>query len=406
MMPRLLVLFLFLPSLAHAANYTAADCTAAQVQAALNRVSADGDIVVIPACAATAWTTTVSYTATVSFTIQGSTTVTGTCAPGGTCTATDNTIIVDNLSRGAGCGSPDNAALSITTGAAGKTFRMTGITFRFTGAQTCNGSILIQGNSQNIRIDHNHFDRQYSTGVHLTGYTFGVIDHNFFEAPSGIWNAVKFEESRWGGDSLGVGDAAWAAPTAFGSNQFVFVENNEFHSAFAGSTSYANDCTSGGRYVWRYNLEVNTMHQTHPTGGGARHRGCRATEIYNNSATGTGASGSNFNFFFLSSGPSLVWGNTVSNTYSNFLTFHSMRRNSGTYGQSNTPGGWGYCGSSMNGTGSAWDQNSNPSTGRSCLDQPGRGAGLRLVNDFPNAQLQSTGAIGWPQQALEPVYSG
>ena len=291
---------------ARAQNINAASCSQSDVQAALDSVAADGTTVVIPSCSATNWTTTVTYNQVYSTTIQGQSTTTGTCAPGGTCSVTDSTIIVDDLSRGSGCGSPDNAALQINT-ASGKSFRLTGVTFDFAGGQTCSGSIRVAGKSQAIRIDHNHFNQQWSTGIGTNGWTLGVIDHNFFEAPSGIWNGIKFEEGNWNGETLGAGDQSWASPTGFGTNQAIYVENNEFHSSHPGALSYGNDCTSGGRYVWRYNIEVNINIQTHPTGGGERHRGCRMEEVYNNSDTGTGGAGANFNFFWLSSGGALIW---------------------------------------------------------------------------------------------------
>jgi hypothetical protein len=399
-----LVLFLLsAPFGAHAQTINASSCSATDVQSALNSVASSGTTVVIPAGNCT-WTTTVTYNQTFSTTIQGQSKVTGTCAPGGSCTVADNTIIVDNLTRGSGCGSPDNAALMINTGSSSTSFRLTGITFQFTGGQTCSGSIRIAGNSQQIRVDHNHFNQQYSTGVSMNGWTLGVIDHNFFEAPSGIWNGIKFQEPGWNNDSFGAGDQSWASATQFGTNQLLYVENNEFHSAFTGATAYANDCTQGGRYVWRFNLEVNTGHQTHPTGGGQRNRGCRATEIYQNADTGTGGTGANFNFFFLSSGPSLIWGNTVDATFANLVSIHSMRRDNKTYTQTASPNGWGYCGTSLNGTGSGWDQNSNASTGYRCLDQPGQGVGQLIGNDFPSIVNKVSGSITWPQEALEPVY--
>lgn len=402
----LLSAFLLSPLLGqrvHAQTINAASCSSTDVQNALNSVAADGTTVLIPSCSATSWTTTVTYNQVYSTTIQGQSNTTGTCTPGGACSAVDSTIIVDNLSRGAGCGSPDNGALEIST-AASKSFRLTGITFQFTGTQTCNGSIEISGSSQAIRIDHNHFYHQYSTGLAIGHWTLGVIDHNFFEAPSGVWNAIKFDEGYWNNDALGVGDQSWASPTNFGSSGFVFVENNEFHSSYNAATAYANDCTGGGRFVWRYNILVNTNQQTHPTGGGERHRGCRALEIYNNSETGTGGANVNYNFFWFSSGSALIWGNTVDNSFSNFVTLHSMRRNTSTYSQNATPAGWGYCGTSQNGTGSAWDRNTNTTTGYRCLDQPGQGVGQLLVNDFPNTINSVTGSISWPHEALEPVY--
>jgi hypothetical protein len=188
----------------------------------------------------------------------------------------------------------------------------------------------------------------------------------------------------------------------------MFVENNVFNNG-AG-----NDCTKGGRYVWRF----NTMNmsspaptvQTHPTGGGIRERGCRAWEIYENTATAQSASYIN-TFFWLSSGTGVVWGNTIpSNSagggtgYRSVIGFHNMRNDNTTYAQSSTPNGWGYCGTAFAGIASNWDKNSNILTGYPCLDQPGRGVGQRLINDFPNVLNQSTGTIAWPNQALEPIY--
>jgi hypothetical protein len=118
-----------------------------------------------------------------------------------------------------------------------------------------------------------------------------------------------------------------------------------------------------------------------------------------------------FNVFFLSSGSQLFWGNTApvvnasaGSGYQWLISMHSMRRDNSTYAQTVAPNGWGYCGTSFNGTGSNWDQNANASTGYSCLDQPGRGKGDLLANDFPSAINTATGTVAWPHQALEPVY--
>jgi hypothetical protein len=118
-----------------------------------------------------------------------------------------------------------------------------------------------------------------------------------------------------------------------------------------------------------------------------------------------------FNADFLSSGPALVWGNSVpvvnsgsGSGYQWFITLHSMRRDNGTYSEAPAPNGWGYCGTSFNGSGSPWDQNSNSTSGYACLDQPGRGKGDLLVGQSPNKKNSTTGTITWPHQALEPVY--
>jgi hypothetical protein len=81
-----------------------------------------------------------------------------------------------------------------------------------------------------------------------------------------------------------------------------------------------------------------------------------------------------------------------------------MRRNSTTYAQTATPNGWGYCGTSFNGTGSPWDLNANATTGYRCLDQPGQGVGQLLSGQFPNKLNTVTNSVAWPNEAQEPIY--
>jgi hypothetical protein len=218
---------------------------------------------------------------------------------------------------------------------------------------------------------------------------------------------MQFAHNAYGG--LTDGDGSWAADTAFGSNQFMFAEDN----VISGLTRYgtAQDCNAGGRFVWRYNRMTAASLQTHPTGGAGRGRGCRAAEIYGNLYNNAGLTESLLNVFFISSGTAMVWGNTFPDPseFKHFLTVHSMRGNNSTYPQAATPDGWGYCGTAFNGTGSNWDGNSSASTGYPCLDQPGRGKGDLLTGSFPNTRNSPTGCTagspcGWPRQALEPIY--
>jgi hypothetical protein len=401
------VVTLFCPR-AGAQTINAASCSQSDVQTALNSVAADGTTVVIPAGTCT-WSTSVNYNQVFSTTIQGESTVTGSCSPSSTsCVANDNTIIVDNLNHNGS----DPGTFDITT-ASGKSFRLTGLTFNWgSSTSTYHGTVQIQGQSQAVRVDHNHFNRISVTDMTIGGWTYGVVDHNFFDVPtSGGWNGVKVNEVGWNNETAGNGDNSWADTTTFGSNRFLFVENNYFNNPANISTAPANDCDHGGRYVWRYNVMSGVELQTHPTGpGGDRGRGCRAHEVYNNLVVG--GSG-RFNFMFLSSGTELMWGNTANNSgnavYQEFVTIHSMRKDNSTYTQSPTPNGWGYCGTSFTGTGSNWDENISALTGYRCMDQPGQGVGDLLVNGFPNVTNSATGCsssspCAWPREALEPVY--
>jgi len=385
----------------HAATRTAASCNSVDVQATLIAAQA-GDIVVIPAGNCT-WTVQVAWAAPANVTLHGagSTSIVG---------GNDQTVISDGYASNA-------AILSITTNASG-TFRMYGITFRGgaagTGHDKWDGIVSIFGNSSQIRVDHSHFDStSYSPALtsgllEFQGCTAGVVDKNIFDNPvNSVNNSLRlYNGGTCNNDALGMGDQSWTQPTGFGTANFVFVEDNVFNSG-AG-----NDCTKGGRYVWRHNTMNMTAPapsvQTHPTGGGARERGCRAMEIYSNMAIAQ--SGNYINaFFWISSGTALVWDNTFLSSpagggtgYRSVISGHEMRYDTSTYTQIATPNGWGYCSNHQTGTGSAWDQNT--AMGYPCIDQPGRGIGQLLVNDFPSVQNNSTGTIAWPNQALEPVY--
>jgi hypothetical protein len=393
---------LFFAKAANANTFKAATCNAADVQAAMNSATGNGDIVQIPAGTCT-WTKGVTWNAPPNAILEGAG---GTSVLGGG----DITIITDHICRqsGGNCTSLGNsaAAISISTNASG-TFRLYGITIqRGTQDNTCGGmdcylgygSLQIFGSTQQLRVDHCHFAFLDGLAFDVNGQIYGVIDHNIIDSRVGTDNGIRIEATHWGGGSNDYGDGSWADATTFGSNRFVFVEDN----AFTDGTN--NDCIHGGRYVWRHNTHTNGSIQTHPTGGSGRARGCRATEVYQNTFVGTRENFEDYNVFFLSSGTSLIWGNNAGNGYQNLVTLHSMRRNNNTYARGTTPGDWGYCGTSFNGTGSTWDLNSNTSTGYRCMDQPGQGKGDLLIGQFPNAVNSTTGTISWPHQALEPVY--
>jgi hypothetical protein len=373
---------------AHAQIINAASCSSAAVQTALNSVAADGTVVDIPSCpSGVAWTTQVTYRGKFSFSLFGAGSLT--TVGGG-----DQTVIQDSITGGS---SPYMLQIGV---APGKTFRMAAISFTSGARSTVDdGSVQISCNDTpgELRIDHVHFSN-VSTALGVSD-CFGVMDHSITTEGAGNGNWSHFHFGNYNnGAAANQGSGSWAAPTAFGSANFLFFEDNTFDNG-------TDDCTKGGRLVFRHNTFVNgSSVQTHPTGGnGPDNRGCRAYEVYQNSFSATVANNA-FNVWFMSSGTGLFWGNTISPNYSHFITLHSMRRNNNTYPETATPSGWGYCGTSFNGTGSAWDQNSNSSTGYACIDQPGRGKGDLITGLAPNWVNSATGTISWPRQAIEPVY--
>jgi Abnormal spindle-like microcephaly-assoc'd, ASPM-SPD-2-Hydin len=420
----LLPLLALLPHPASAQVINAASCSSTDMQTAFNAVVNSTTTVNIPAgtCHWTTQVTLIVPSGSTTLTVSGQSTITGTCAPGGSCAATDSTIIIDDYNSN---GSP----FGISTAASGSLFRLTGITIQGgVGQVKYSGFIGVSGNSQNVRFDHSHYNTttynpgNNGAGMRLTGCLAGVIDHNILDLNVGGVNN-GFQTDNAGtcyNDSLGIGDQSWAHSTSLGSSNFLFMENNVFNNGAS------NDCTNGGRFVSRYNTFNSTAPppsvQTHPTGGAGRIRGCRAWEVYNNLFQAASSNYINAGFF-LSSGTGVIWGNTLPSSsagggtgYGNFITIHSMRRNSNTYGERGTPNGWGYCGTSFNGTGSNWDQNRSTSTGYRCFDQPGQGVGDFLTGGFSydgsgsdNVTNNATGCTAsapcaWPREALEPVY--
>ena len=416
----------FVPSSVVSAAYTgsapinAASCSASDVQAALNSVTATTTQVNIPA-GTCHWTTQVTHTVpsgSSSLLIAGAGNLT---TPGGG----DATNIIDDVPN-------SNPILVINASSTGSLLRVAGVTFKGgaagAGHDKFSGLIQVSGTTGNFRFDHSHLDVSTyspalaSAGMRLTGCLYGVADDNIWDTSAGSVNNAIQEDNQGScyGDTLGVGDQAWSHPTNLGSANFFYLENNIFNGGVG------NDCTFGGSYVFRFNtFNMKTPApsvQTHPTGGAGRIRGCRAWEIYQNTFT---ANPSNYidSLFFMSSGTGVFWGNTVNSSpagggtgFKQMISAHSMRTDNSTYPQTGTPNGWGYCGTNFNGTGSNWDQNSNSATGYHCLDQPGRGQGDLLTGGFSsdgsgsnNVTNNATGctagsACAYPRQALEPIY--
>jgi hypothetical protein len=389
---------------ASAQTVNAASCNASDVQAALNKVAADGTVVNIPAGTCT-WTTAVTYNQVYSTIIQGQTTVTGNAVPGvptGPYTVNDQTVITDDFAHG-------SATISITT-ATGKSFRMTGLTIvSGTSAAAFNGIVAVYGTSQSVRIDHNHFNapRDGDHVVQFNTWTYGVVDHNEFDNGGNVF-FLEFYSGGWYGlpDPNNYGQASWAVSENFGTNQFTYVENNYFAGGFA------QDCNYGGRYVLRYNLVgYGSKLEIHGPSGSFPFRGCRAYELYGNTFDYVASPTASNAFAFvvqMESGTGLWWRNSITGYYQ-FLHADVVRTNNSTYAEPATPSGWGYCSATpvagVLGP-SPWDGNLPGQNGRPCLDGVGRGKGDLLTGAaFPNIVDSVTSTITWPNQASVPLYA-
>jgi hypothetical protein len=272
----------------------------------------EGDTISVPAGTAS-WMSTLVITKGI--TLKGGTLIDGkTASP----TVTDRTIILDDVARPRGpAGRPQQrlpqeafflgaAFLRGQARAAPKanapgvampgrnmpailraelkpeqSFRLTGFTFRF-GSNTTyanNGGVHLTGTCPSARIDHCHFDQLYANPFIMTrGQIYGVVDHCVLdERPKSITFHVYHD--GWGGHNHG--DGSWADDAHFGSEKFLFIEDNTFRNA-NGYKSNGIDAYAGGRYVIRYNYLVDTPVGGHGTETSGRFRGVRAIEAYRN----------------------------------------------------------------------------------------------------------------------------
>jgi hypothetical protein len=301
-------------SQAGAATVTAKSVALSDVGSAI-RLASEGDTVIVPAGTAS-WTSTLTITKGI--TLQGATTIAGTSSSP---TVTDRTVILDDIPReshghpspkqqqalpqkhaafSAGSalsrGQPRAASKSIPSIAArtgpnraiiivkltpAQSFRLTGFTFRFGSVTTNadNGGVHLVGTCPSTRIDQCHFDQLYDNPFIMTrGQIYGVVDHCVFdERPRGLTFQVFHD--GWGGRTHG--DGSWADSAYFGSEKFLFIEDNTFRNA-NGYLSVGIDSYGGGRYVARHNYLVDTPIGGHGTETTGRSRGVRAIEVYNN----------------------------------------------------------------------------------------------------------------------------
>jgi hypothetical protein len=378
--------------------FTAASCSHTDVDDCLNgtgantchlpggstgtHTAANGDTIFIPA-GTCHWTTGIKSILSGSLTIMGA----GNQTLGGG----DMTVIVDDINVTDGSDPP---LLALAT-AAGQTVRLTGLTIQG-GAMslTSNGAVRIHGNSEAVRVDHNHFNSVTDQSLTLGGCEYGVVDHNLFDYHK---TQVTVRYDNCNGEIDGNGDQSWALPTNFGSSQFIFIEDNVFNgtSSVAGGGA-ADDCDHGGRLVFRHNQLNAANIQGHEMED--RGQGCRAQEIYANVISVPNLQGS---FYYTRTGTSLIWGNTLSGTIV-MVGAHNDRSETNNANYQPPPTSWGKCGTVLGP--SAWDGNTD-STGYPCFNQVGRGKGDLLELQFPQAMDAIMGRITFPHEALEPVYA-
>lgn len=354
----------------------------------------DGDTITLPT-GTFPWTVTLTLTKAI--TLQGAGAISSTDG-GVSLTGSDLTTVIDHHPT------PEHKLLGFQV-PSGKTSYLTGIRF-LSDAGSVNtqaGMIQIGGGANCIRVHHNHFAYAPinpggpSTIAVYNGVT-GVIDHNYFDqdAPGNGPVGVYLQNGS------ATGDDRWSSPDAYGTNDFIFIEDNKWRNGYLGDAN-----TGGQRWVYRYNTGVMEFNDNdHSSQGyvanhgltGGRGRSTRLFEFYHNNFSAEAPIGLNKSPIPLSGGTGLIWGNTFTQ-YRYVTTIDYTRQNNMVYPYGTPPTGWGNC----NGTTlqTVWD---GPGGGYPALDQPGRGQGDLLSGNFPNIINTRTGAPAQVIQASSPVY--
>jgi hypothetical protein len=249
-----------LSRLAEAAIINANSASESDVAAAIASATS-GDTVIIPGGTAT-WTRTLTVSKAI--TIQGA--------------GIGVTIIKDAVQSGPLLDCPL---------AAGNLTRITGIEFQDGGRSTneLGGILKFTGSNTNgsqFRMDHCQFDDL--NGMIVANTVIGVIDHNTFIRASKNGDSIVVFGDLWNGGTFG--DGSWADATHFGTDRFLFIEDNVFSNNGDGQAPIT-DSYAGGRFVVRHNQIFDGTVETHGTESNQRGRGVRAVEVYSNTYTGS-----------------------------------------------------------------------------------------------------------------------
>ena len=306
-------------------THKAASCSSADVQTAINAAS-NGDTVTIPGTPCT-WTTGVTVPAGVAITITGEgvpNTTPATTGASASCSATTITVngadvVAFTVTPTYGNGTTRLSCFALNYGGTG-----TPIGFKIHGTCTASGC-------PSLRMDNLSFSNWANrSGGSQNGYAigaidnmFGVIDHNTMTTTTlGSYPAVELAHINLG-SYLGVGhwgDKDWAMPENWGSDQFLFFENNVFSDSSTNEhegTAGAYQDEGGGRLVARFNQFVGMTQDRfgvgwHGTESNGRPRGIHAYEVYNNTFVCADPTYRCRNLLSIRSGTGFLWGNATS----------------------------------------------------------------------------------------------
>jgi len=262
-----------------AATITAASCSYADVNTAVNTTASINDTVLIPngSCS---WATGLVVTDK-PLTIRGQ----NECTLDGNGVPTSCPTTITNTSG-------NNLFLVTTTSTGGYLHRLAHLTVATTGACGSGderGQFHIRGTSGLVRVDHVKFGTDSCLKLRFHEYVRGVVDHNIipnnndFGAIShhGKWAGV-YTSTDW---SNGLGEGSFSNASNFGGEVLVF-EDNTF-SRGGGTYIWITDDHTGARNVYRKNRFENVVMANHGFETGGNDYGVRQWEVYNNTFTWT-----------------------------------------------------------------------------------------------------------------------
>jgi hypothetical protein len=183
--------------------------------------------------------------------------------------------------RGAGAGATqiyvEQAAFALWSQVYGSGSRITGIEFVFPDNAFDN---VIEAQGQGWRVDHCTFRNTGTESVRA----LAAVGSSSDEAAVGLFDHNIVFEARVvvNGDASLLAHGIWSEPLGLGSNNAVFVEDNEFYRTHGNVV----DSQYGGRYVFRYNYVEGGYVEAHSVQD--YDRGVRSWEIYENEIVAVG----------------------------------------------------------------------------------------------------------------------
>jgi hypothetical protein len=330
-------------------TWTAANASYAEVNACLS-AAVDGDTINIPSGSAI-WSSTLAINKAV--TLRGA--------------GVDQTIITQaSVTR----------PISIS-GTKAATIRG----FTFNTAYITSGIVNVSSTANNWRVTECKFHSTYAAAQNIAVTTAGgngLVDNNIF-INGKVGNTQGYNT---------YGFSSWLVPLGLGTNDALYVENNQFIGDLADYIPCnAIDGNYGGKIVFRYNTVTNAYLEQHGTFGDTR--SVRKWEVYNNIITHTGSRGMSGNLISFRGGTGVIFNNTFTlatawpgiNTTIKFDHPRSVA-SYGTYAKQ------------CDGT-SPWDGNTPGQYGYPCRDQIGTSTDSApwVKSDNPT-----------PPQALDPAY--